>query len=300
MTSLTGSLAVDIASDKELTNRLLAAAGLPVPASEVVRTATGRGPDRASDRLPVVVKPLDGNHGRGVAINLTTDDEVSAAFDEAHDESRRGYVLVESFITGRGLPGAGGRRQHGRDRRAGAGSRDRRRHPHRRRTGGHHQRRPAARCRAREGADPDRRHRRRRRAGARPGLRDGLGPAGRRDGQTRPDRQHVHRRHLHRPDLRGAPGQRRHRRGGRPRRRAGHRRHRLPLSGHHPAGARDRRRDLRGQRRARLPDALPPDHRRPAVRGETRGGPDVPARDRPRGSRSSRSPAPTARRRRPG
>ena len=44
-----------------------------------------------------------------------------------------------------------------------------------------------------------------------------------------------------------------------------------------------------------LPDALPPDHRRPAVRGETRGGPDVPARDQRRGSRSSRSPAPTAR-----
>jgi cyanophycin synthetase len=70
MTSLTSSLAVDIASDKELTNRLLAAAGLPVPASEVVRRVDDA--VRIARRIgyPVVVKPLDGNHGRGVAINL--------------------------------------------------------------------------------------------------------------------------------------------------------------------------------------------------------------------------------------
>ena len=101
MTSLTSSLAVDIASDKELTNRLLAAAGLPVPTSEVVRRADDA--VRIARRIgyPVVVKPLDGNHGRGVAINLTSEAEVRAAFDEAYDQSRRGYVLVESFITGK-------------------------------------------------------------------------------------------------------------------------------------------------------------------------------------------------------
>ena len=101
MTSLTSSLAVDIASDKELTNRLLAAAGLPVPTSEVVRRADDA--VRIAKRIgyPVVIKPLDGNHGRGVAINLTSEAEVRAAFDEAYDQSRRGYVLVESFITGK-------------------------------------------------------------------------------------------------------------------------------------------------------------------------------------------------------
>ena len=101
MTSMTGSLAVDIASDKELTNRLLAAAGLPVPTSEVVRTADDA--VRMARRIgyPVVLKPLDGNHGRGVAINLNSEDEVRAAFVEAYDQSRRGYVLVESFITGK-------------------------------------------------------------------------------------------------------------------------------------------------------------------------------------------------------
>ena len=101
MTSMTGSLAVDIASDKELTNRLLAAAGLPVPTSEVVRTADDA--VRMARRIgyPVVLKPLDGNHGRGVAINLNSEDEVRGAFTEAYDQSRRGYVLVESFITGK-------------------------------------------------------------------------------------------------------------------------------------------------------------------------------------------------------
>ena len=101
MTSLTSSLAVDIASDKELTNRLLAAAGLPVPTSEVVRRADDA--VRMARRIgyPVVLKPLDGNHGRGVAINLNTEEEVRAAFEEAYDQSRRGYVLVESFISGK-------------------------------------------------------------------------------------------------------------------------------------------------------------------------------------------------------
>jgi cyanophycin synthetase len=101
MTSMTGSLAVDIASDKELTNRLLAAAGLPVPTSEVVRRADDA--VRMAKRIgyPVVLKPLDGNHGRGVAINLNSEEEVRAAFEEAYDQSRRGDVLVESFITGK-------------------------------------------------------------------------------------------------------------------------------------------------------------------------------------------------------
>ncbi len=101
MTSMTGSLAVDIASDKELTNRLLAAAGLPVPTSEVVHRADDA--VRMAKRIgyPVVLKPLDGNHGRGVAINLNSEEEVRAAFEEAYDQSRRGDVLVESFITGK-------------------------------------------------------------------------------------------------------------------------------------------------------------------------------------------------------
>jgi cyanophycin synthetase len=101
MTSTTSSIAVDVASDKELTTKLLAAAGLPVPRSEAVRSA-----DRAAtmaNRIgyPVVAKPLDGNHGRGVCLNLQDEAALRAAFPIAQAESRRGWVIIESFVTGR-------------------------------------------------------------------------------------------------------------------------------------------------------------------------------------------------------
>ena len=101
MTSRTGALAVDIAGDKDLTTKLLASAGLPVPRSESVRTVEAA--VAAADRIgyPVVVKPLDGNHGRGVCLDLGDADAVRAAFDVAEGESRRGSVMVESFVTGR-------------------------------------------------------------------------------------------------------------------------------------------------------------------------------------------------------
>ena len=101
MTSRTSALAVDIAGDKDLTTRLLSAAGLPVPKQESVRSA-----DRAVEAArrigyPVVCKPLDGNHGRGVCLDLQDDDAVREAFPVAEEQSRRGWVIVESFVTGR-------------------------------------------------------------------------------------------------------------------------------------------------------------------------------------------------------
>ncbi|GAB3594227.1 cyanophycin synthetase [Angustibacter peucedani] len=101
MTSMTGALAVDIAGDKELTARLLSSAGLPVPGTESVRSAAAA--VAIADRLgyPVVVKPLDGNHGRGVCLDLQDADEVREAFEVAQEESRRGWVVVESMVTGR-------------------------------------------------------------------------------------------------------------------------------------------------------------------------------------------------------
>ncbi|MFC8500892.1 cyanophycin synthetase [Pedococcus sp. NPDC057267] len=101
MTSKTGALAVDIASDKDMTTRLLASAGLPVPKQETVRSADGAAAAARRIGFPVVVKPLDGNHGRGVVLDLQSEDEVRDAFVVAEGESRRGYVIVESFITGR-------------------------------------------------------------------------------------------------------------------------------------------------------------------------------------------------------
>ncbi len=98
VTSETRHIAVDIASDKELTNKILADLGLPVPRQHVVRSAE-RAVD-AANRLgyPVVVKPLDANHGRGVSIDLETDDAVRAAFDKAAEHAR--HVIVETFLRG--------------------------------------------------------------------------------------------------------------------------------------------------------------------------------------------------------
>ena len=101
MTSKTGALAVDIASDKDMTTRLLASAGLPVPKQEMVRSADAAVAAARRIGFPAVVKPLDGNHGRGVCLDLTSDDDVRAGFVVAQEESRRGSVIVESFVTGR-------------------------------------------------------------------------------------------------------------------------------------------------------------------------------------------------------
>ena len=101
MTSNTSSVAVDIASNKELTLTLLASAGLPVPRSQSVRRADDA--VRLAERIgyPVVVKPLDGNHGRGVILNLTDADGVRAGFEVAQEESRNGWVIVETYVTGK-------------------------------------------------------------------------------------------------------------------------------------------------------------------------------------------------------
>ncbi len=100
MTSQTGSLGVDIAGDKKLTNRLLAATGVPVPRAEVVRDEEGAVAAARRIGLPVAVKPLDGNHGRGVMLNLADDDAVRAGFRIARGQSRAGSVVVESYLIG--------------------------------------------------------------------------------------------------------------------------------------------------------------------------------------------------------
>ncbi|MGD7787177.1 cyanophycin synthetase [Propionibacteriaceae bacterium Y1700] len=101
MTSRTSSVAVDIASNKELTLELLGAAGLPVPKSEAVRTVDQAVALANKIGFPVVLKPLDGNHGRGVCLNLTNEEAVREAFDVAKAQSRGGLIIVENFLTGR-------------------------------------------------------------------------------------------------------------------------------------------------------------------------------------------------------
>jgi cyanophycin synthetase len=100
MTSRTPGIAVDIASDKSLTNRLLDAAGLPVPKSEVVDDEDGAVAAARRVGFPCVVKPLDGNHGRGVQLDLRSEDDVRRAVPAALRESRSGDLVVETFVSG--------------------------------------------------------------------------------------------------------------------------------------------------------------------------------------------------------
>lgn len=100
VTSETSNIAVDTASNKELTNKLLHEVGIPVPRGVTVRNADDAVREAKRIRYPVVIKPLDGNHGRGVCINLKDDGEVREFFPVALDESRAGIVVVESFIEG--------------------------------------------------------------------------------------------------------------------------------------------------------------------------------------------------------
>jgi len=97
-TSLTSNIAVELASDKEETNQILRDLGLPVPEQRLVQTA--RDAVRAAHRIggPVVTKPLAGNHGRGVSIKLSTDEEVEAGFAKAAEYGRN--VVVESYLEG--------------------------------------------------------------------------------------------------------------------------------------------------------------------------------------------------------
>ena len=97
-TGRTSNIAVELAGDKEETNGILRDLGLPVPKQGLVRTK--RDAVRAAERIgyPVVLKPLSGNHGRGVSINLRTADEVETGFAKASEHGRT--IIVESYIEG--------------------------------------------------------------------------------------------------------------------------------------------------------------------------------------------------------
>ena len=98
ITGRTPYIAVELASDKEETNKILASLGLPVPRQHLVSSQSEA--LRAARRLdgPVVLKPYNGNHGRGITINITGEDEIRAAFDAAREHSRS--VIVETFQVG--------------------------------------------------------------------------------------------------------------------------------------------------------------------------------------------------------
>ncbi len=97
-TSRTSAIAESISRDKDLTRRLLQACGVPVPEGRLVDSAADAWDMALELGLPVVVKPSDGNHGRGVFTCLNTREQIEAAYAVAVEEGSG--VMVERFIQG--------------------------------------------------------------------------------------------------------------------------------------------------------------------------------------------------------
>lgn len=94
----TSAIAESIAQDKELTKKLLHAAGVPVPLGRPVISAEDAWAAAQEIGLPVVVKPRDGNQGKGISVNIATKEGVMTAYNTA--KSFRDDVLVERYLPG--------------------------------------------------------------------------------------------------------------------------------------------------------------------------------------------------------
>lgn len=97
-TGFTSAIAESIAQDKEMTKLLLAAAGVPVPDGASVTTAEEAWQAAQDIGAPVVIKPRDGNQGKGVAVNMKTEEEVKTAFAVAYEICSD--VVVERYLPG--------------------------------------------------------------------------------------------------------------------------------------------------------------------------------------------------------
>ncbi len=96
--STTSNIAVDIACDKAETKNLLEAAEIPVPKGTIVRTEEGLKEAIEKFGYPLVIKPIDGNHGKGNTTNIVNEMQAQQAFEAAKHYGRN--VIVEKFITG--------------------------------------------------------------------------------------------------------------------------------------------------------------------------------------------------------
>ncbi|MEH6436715.1 cyanophycin synthetase [Massilia sp. DD77] len=99
-TDRTSAIGEGIASDKDLTKTLLASCGVPVPEGSIARSPEDAWDEAQDIGLPVAIKPIDGNHGRGVTLNLMNEADVKAAYQIAAVEGDSSSVLVERFVPG--------------------------------------------------------------------------------------------------------------------------------------------------------------------------------------------------------
>jgi len=97
-TDLTSAIAEGIASEKDLTKRLLQAVGVPVPEGQVVGSPAAAWEAAQDIGLPVVVKPSDANHARGVSLDLSGQADIEKAYGVADAEGTE--VIVERYIRG--------------------------------------------------------------------------------------------------------------------------------------------------------------------------------------------------------
>lgn len=101
VTSRTTLIGAEIARDKDQAAAVLERAGLPTPRWRLATSDTQAIAQARALGYPVVVKPVDGHHGRGVTLDVAGDDGAAAAFQRAVASSRRGQAIVQEQVTGR-------------------------------------------------------------------------------------------------------------------------------------------------------------------------------------------------------
>ncbi len=100
VTSETSSIGVELACDKEDTKYLLEQAEVDVPRGDIIRRERSLEEACRYVGYPLVIKPVDGNHGRGITVDIQNYDDALEAYGNAKDSSRSGAIIVEKFITG--------------------------------------------------------------------------------------------------------------------------------------------------------------------------------------------------------
>lgn len=100
VTSETSSIGVELACDKEDTKYLLEQAEVEVPRGDIIRRESSLEEACNYVGFPLVIKPIDGNHGRGITVDIQNYDEALEAFRHAKESSRSGAIIVEKFIKG--------------------------------------------------------------------------------------------------------------------------------------------------------------------------------------------------------
>ena len=99
-TNRTNMISTDIASNKAATKKLLGEMGVPVPKGYRIREENEVKSTVEAVGFPVVIKPLDGNHGRGATVGIETLEDARTAFHVAQSQSRSKWVIVEKMLVG--------------------------------------------------------------------------------------------------------------------------------------------------------------------------------------------------------